>query len=31
VDRAVPDAADFTVRVSRWRGGKELEEVWREG
>ena len=31
VDYAVPGAADFTVRVSRWRGGEELEEVWREG
>jgi hypothetical protein len=31
VDYAVPDAAGFTVRVSRWRGGEELEEVWRKG
>src|SRR3712207_2414875 len=31
VDYAVPGATDFTVRVSRWRGGEELEEVWRKG
>jgi uncharacterized protein DUF7002 len=31
VDYAVPGAADLTVRVSRWRGGEELEEVWRKG
>jgi hypothetical protein len=29
VDYAVPDAADFTDRVSRWRGGEELGELWR--
>jgi hypothetical protein len=26
---AVPDAADLTGRVSRWRGAEKLEEVWR--
>jgi hypothetical protein len=31
VDYAVPAAADLTLRVSRWRGGEELEEVWRKG
>ncbi|QIN82639.1 hypothetical protein GBA63_08280 [Rubrobacter tropicus] len=31
VDYAVPGAADFTCRVSRWRGGGELGEVWRKG
>ena len=31
VDYAVPEAADHTLRVSRWRGGEELEEVWRKG
>lgn len=31
VDYAVPDAADLTVRVSRWRGGEELEVVRRKG
>ena len=30
-DYAVPEAADLTLRVSRWRGGEELEEVWRKG
>jgi hypothetical protein len=31
VDYAVPEAADLTLRVSRWRGGEEVEEVWRKG
>lgn len=31
VDCAVPDIADFVLSVSRWRGGEELEEVWRKG
>jgi hypothetical protein len=31
VDYAVPEAADLTLRLSRWRGGEELEEVWRKG
>ena len=31
LDYAVPEAADLTLRVSRWRGGEELEEVWRKG
>ena len=31
VDYAVSDAADLTGRVGRWRGGEELEEVWRKG
>jgi hypothetical protein len=30
-DYAVPDAADLIGRVGRWRGGQELEEVWRKG
>jgi hypothetical protein len=29
VDYAVPDVAEFTLRVRRWRGTEELEEVWR--
>ena len=28
VDYAVPDIAEFTLRVRRWWGTKELEEVW---
>jgi hypothetical protein len=28
VDYAVPDIAEFTLRVRRWRGTEELEEVW---
>lgn len=28
VDYSVPDIAEFTLRVSRWRGPEELEEVW---
>jgi hypothetical protein len=28
VDYAVSDIAEFTLRVRRWRGTKELEEVW---
>ena len=31
VDYAVSDAADLIGHVGRWRGGQELEEVWREG
>lgn len=31
VDYAVPDAADSVLRVSRWRGGDELGEIWRRG
>jgi len=31
VDYAVPEVADLTLRVSRWRAGEELEEVWRKG
>lgn len=31
VDYAVFAAADLTDRVSRWRGGEELGEVWRKG
>ncbi len=31
VDYAVPEAADLTLRVSRWRGAEGLEEVWRKG
>src|SRR5918998_1689797 len=31
VDYAFPGAADFTTRVSRWRGGEELGELWRKG
>jgi hypothetical protein len=31
VDYAVPAATDLALRVSRWRGGEELEEVWRKG
>jgi hypothetical protein len=30
VDYAVLEAAELTLRVSRWRGGEELEEVWRK-
>lgn len=28
VDYAVPDIAEFTLRVRRWRGTEELAEVW---
>jgi hypothetical protein len=28
VDYSVPDIAEFTVRVGRWRGTEELEEIW---
>jgi hypothetical protein len=28
VDYAVPDIAEFTLRVRRWRHTEELEEVW---
>jgi hypothetical protein len=28
VDCAVPDIAEFTLRVRRWHGTEELEEVW---
>lgn len=28
VDYAVPDVADFTLRVSRWRGEEFLKRVW---
>ena len=28
VDYAVPDIAEFTLRVRRWRDTEELEEVW---
>ncbi len=28
VDYAVPDIAEFTLCVRRWRGTEELEEVW---
>ena len=31
VDHAVPDAAKLNGCVGRWRGGEELEEVWRKG
>lgn len=31
VDYAVSDVADLVNRVSRWRDGEELEEVWRPG
>ena len=31
VDYAVPGAAGLATRVSRWRGGEELGELWREG
>lgn len=31
VDYAVLGAVDSTDRASRWRGGRELEEVWRKG
>jgi hypothetical protein len=28
VDYSVPDITEFTLRVSRWWGTEELEEVW---
>ena len=31
VDYAVPGTAGLTTRVSRWRGGEELGELWRKG
>ncbi len=31
VDYAVPDAAEFVLSVSRWRGTERLEGVWERG
>ena len=31
VDNAVPGAAGLTTHASRWRGGHEMEELWRKG
>jgi hypothetical protein len=31
VDYAGPGAAGLTTHASRWRGGHEMEELWRKG